>query len=61
MMIPFGAYEPICIGTLSITPFLKFHDASDPHSFIIECNAVKVGVFTDIGIACEHVTTHFKR
>jgi phosphoribosyl 1,2-cyclic phosphodiesterase len=61
LIIPFRAYEPVSIGTLSIIPFPKFHDANDPHSFMIEGNTVKVGVFTDIGIACEHVTMHFKQ
>ena len=61
MIVSFRTYETVSIGALSITPFPKFHDASDPHSFIVEGNAVKVGVFTDIGMACEHVTMHFKQ
>ena len=58
--IPFKAYEPVTIGGLSITAFPKFHDASDPYSFVISCNGVKVGVFTDIGFPCEHVIRNFK-
>ena len=61
LIVPFRTYEPVNIGALSIIPFPKFHDASDPHSFIVEGSAVKVGVFTDIGMACEHVTMHFKQ
>ncbi|HEY6977426.1 MAG TPA: MBL fold metallo-hydrolase [Chitinophagaceae bacterium] len=61
LIVPFRTYEPVNIGALSITPFPKFHDASDPHSFMVEGNSVKVGVFTDIGIACDHVTMHFKQ
>ncbi|HEY0740014.1 MAG TPA: MBL fold metallo-hydrolase [Chryseosolibacter sp.] len=57
----FRPYVPVSIGSLSITGFPKFHDASDPHSFIVECNGVKVGVFTDIGMACDHVTSNFKQ
>jgi phosphoribosyl 1,2-cyclic phosphodiesterase len=57
----FSAYEPIKIGNLTITAFPKFHDACDPHSFIVAGNSVKIGVFTDIGIACEHVTSHFNQ
>ncbi len=57
----FKAYEPITIGNLTITGFPKFHDACDPHSFIVAGNSVKIGVFTDIGIACEHVTNHFEQ
>lgn len=55
----FKAYEPITIGKLTITGFPKFHDACDPHSFIVAGNSVKIGVFTDIGLACDHVTNHF--
>jgi len=57
----FIAYQPIRIGGLSITAFPKFHDASEPHSFIVEYNNIKVGVFTDIGLPCEHVTKHFSQ
>ncbi len=57
----FLPHEPISIGNLSITAFPKFHDASDPHSFIVEHEQVKVGVITDIGIACENVTRYFKQ
>ena len=57
----FAAYEPIVIGELSITAFPKFHDAMDPYSFIITCNGIKVGVFTDIGWPCEHVVRHFSQ
>lgn len=57
----FIAYEPIIIGTLTITAFPKFHDASDPYSFVVSCNEINVGVFTDIGFPCEHVVRHFKQ
>lgn len=59
LIISFKAYEPVTIGSLTITAFPKLHDASDPHSFIVEGNGVRVGIFTDIGSACEHVTKHF--
>lgn len=54
------ADEPIRIGNLSVTAFPKFHDACDPHSFIVECQSVRVGIFTDIGEPCEHVIKHFR-
>lgn len=57
--ITFTAYEPVQIGELSITAFPKWHDASDPHSFIISYLDINVGVFTDIGAPCEHVIKHF--
>lgn len=55
----FIAHEAVQIGDLEITAFPKFHDATEPHSFIVSCNGIKVGVFTDIGIPCEHVIRHF--
>ncbi len=60
LVLPFRAYEPIRIGNLSVTAFPKFHDAIDPHSFIVENDTVKVGVFTDIGQSCVHLVKHFK-
>jgi phosphoribosyl 1,2-cyclic phosphodiesterase len=53
-------YEPVQIGDLSVTAFPKFHDARDPQSFIIRYQELCVGVFTDIGLPCEHVINHFK-
>jgi phosphoribosyl 1,2-cyclic phosphodiesterase len=57
----FVAYQPVLIGNLSITPFPKLHDASDPHSFVVASDTVNVGVFTDIGSPCEHVIRNFKQ
>ena len=57
----FKAYEPIAVGSLTITGFPKLHDASDPHSFIVEGNQVCIGIFTDIGSACEHVVRNFRQ
>ena len=57
----FNADEPVSIGELMITPFTKQHDAGDPHSFIISYKRITVGVFTDIGIACEQVIRYFKQ
>jgi phosphoribosyl 1,2-cyclic phosphodiesterase len=51
----FSAHQSVNIGDLAITPFPKFHDASEPHSFTVKCNDFTVGVFTDIGFPCEHV------
>ena len=56
---PFRAYEPVTIGGLTVHPFNKFHDAADPHSFIVAGNGVRIGVFTDIGTPCEHLAKHF--
>jgi phosphoribosyl 1,2-cyclic phosphodiesterase len=35
--------------------------ACDPHSFIVTNNSIQIGIFTDIGTACEHVIKHFKK
>ncbi|WP_242919850.1 MBL fold metallo-hydrolase [Pontibacter liquoris] len=59
--IPFKAHEPVQIGGLSVTAFPKWHDASDPHSFIVAYKDSKVGVFTDIGAPCEHVIHYFQQ
>lgn len=52
--------HPVMIGNLMVTAFPKFHDANDPQSFVIKYHEVCVGVFTDIGMPCEHVIKHFK-
>ncbi len=57
----FTADVPVCIGALSITAFVKKHDANDPHSFIVTCNNTTAGIFTDIGIACSKVIHYFKQ
>lgn len=56
---PFRAFESITIGSLEVHPFPKLHDAADPYSFVVSCNGVKVGVFTDIGRPCENLIYHF--
>jgi phosphoribosyl 1,2-cyclic phosphodiesterase len=57
----FIPYQPVMIGNLSVTAFPKFHDASDPHSFIVTCNRVNVGIFTDIGRTCKDVIYNFRQ
>lgn len=54
-------HEPVTIGSLTVTPFPIFHDASDPHNFVVASDSVRVGIFTDIGRACPHVVNHFKQ
>lgn len=51
----------IAVGELLVTPFLKQHDAADPHSFIVSYNNITVGVFTDIGTVCNKLTHYFKQ
>lgn len=57
----FQAYKPLTIGELSVTGFPKFHDAADPHSFVVDYQNIRVGIFTDIGTPCDHVIRHFSQ
>jgi phosphoribosyl 1,2-cyclic phosphodiesterase len=57
----FRAHQPISIGGLSVTAFLKSHDAIDPHSFVVSGNDITVGVFTDIGFSCQQIIQHFNK
>jgi phosphoribosyl 1,2-cyclic phosphodiesterase len=58
--VHFKAYEPIQVGALTITASPKFHDANDPHSFIISYNNINVGIFTDSGRVCENLIKNFQ-
>lgn len=61
LIVPFDANEPVTIGGLTIKAFQKFHDADDPHSFIVQGNAVTIGVFTDLGVVCDSLVHHFQQ
>ena len=53
-------HNPVQVGQLTVTAFPKHHDAADPVSFIITGSGVTIGVFTDIGMACEQVIKYFR-
>ena len=57
----FQSHEAVIIGDLSVTPFPKFHDASDPNSFVVSCSGICVGVFTDIGTPCKNLIKYFQQ
>lgn len=59
-VFPLAHLQKVNIGDLTIHTFSKFHDAADPYSFTIECNGVRVGVFTDIGAVCDRLISQFK-
>jgi phosphoribosyl 1,2-cyclic phosphodiesterase len=61
LVCSFHASKSITIGALSVTAFPKFHDASDPYSFVVSEGQVIIGIFTDIGSPCKHVIRHFKQ
>jgi phosphoribosyl 1,2-cyclic phosphodiesterase len=56
----FNPGETIEIDDFTIHSFQKNHDASEPCSFRVHYNGKNVGVFTDIGEACENVTQHLQ-
>ncbi|MDX9881707.1 MAG: MBL fold metallo-hydrolase [Prolixibacteraceae bacterium] len=57
----FSPGEIIRIGKFNIHSFAKKHDAAEPCSFRIEYNQTNVGVFTDIGEACEKVQANLSQ
>ncbi len=57
----FTCDQPVQIGKLTVYAFSKVHDACEPHSFLIENEGVKIGVFTDLGIICEQLIHHFRQ
>lgn len=57
----FTSLEQVQIGDLLVKAFPKLHDASEPHSFVVSCNRVTVGVFTDIGSPCDQLIHHFQQ
>jgi phosphoribosyl 1,2-cyclic phosphodiesterase len=61
LVAPFRAHEAVTIGGLQITGFPKLHDARDPHSFVIDGQGLRIGVFTDIGEPCDHVRQYFSQ
>ncbi|NQV01705.1 MAG: MBL fold metallo-hydrolase, partial [Bacteroidia bacterium] len=61
LMRSFSAHEKVQLGELTVHPFPKQHDGIDPHSFSVSCNGTTVGVFTDIGIACDEVAERFSQ
>lgn len=52
--------DTISIGAINVHSFLKNHDAAEPCSFRVEYNQISIGVFTDIGEACENVQSNFQ-
>jgi phosphoribosyl 1,2-cyclic phosphodiesterase len=61
LRMPVYTNVQVNIGGLTVTPFSKWHDAAEPHSFTVAGNGVTAGVFTDIGTACDQVTHHLRQ
>lgn len=52
--------NPFTIGDLSVKPFAVSHDAQDPAGFVLEHDACRLGVCTDLGIATQLVRTRLQ-
>lgn len=61
LVFSFVHNKAVRVGSLSILPFRKHHDGTDPHSFTVSYNGVHIGVITDIGFACKQVIKQFSR
>lgn len=59
LLHPLADLQTVAVGDLKITSFRKYHDAADPHSFLINSGGYTVGVFTDIGRVCERIADYF--
>lgn len=53
--------KTVSVGSLTIHSFLKNHDAAEPCSFRIEHDDWHIGVFTDIGEACDRLRHHLRK
>lgn len=53
--------QTIAAGQLNVTPFTKYHDGCDPHSFVVSYSGLTVGIFTDIGKVCKNLIHYFKK
>ena len=49
------------MGAFTIHAFTKRHDANEPCSYRVELEGYNIGVMTDIGSVCEHVSAHFQQ
>lgn len=57
----FNGKQTISVGSLQVSCFPKIHDAAEPHSFMVSCGTVKVGVFTDLGAVCASLKHYFQQ
>jgi phosphoribosyl 1,2-cyclic phosphodiesterase len=53
--------EAVEVGDFKVYPVQKHHDAAEPCSFRIKYNNKNIGVFTDIGEACDKVKSHISK
>lgn len=60
LTVSFKEHEPVEVGTLSVMPFSKYHDAADPYSFTVTDGEATMGVFTDLGRVCDNLVRYFR-
>ena len=61
LLHPLSDMQKVRVGDLTVTSFRKYHDAAEPHSFLVENDSQTVGVFTDIGRVSDRVIDFFGR
>jgi phosphoribosyl 1,2-cyclic phosphodiesterase len=61
LVVQLDPRKPVTTGALTVTPFPKTHDASDPCSFVVSSPTVRIGIFTDLGVVCEQLIHHFRQ
>lgn len=57
----FNPGDKIQVGDFTVFSMLKNHDAAEPCSFRIQYKEKSIGVFTDIGEACDDVKSHIQK
>ncbi len=48
------------IGDFEVQSFSKQHDAVDPCGLVVTYHTTSVGIFTDLGCACQNLINHFQ-
>jgi phosphoribosyl 1,2-cyclic phosphodiesterase len=61
LIAAFQKEEIVEVGNLRVTAFEKYHDAADAHSFVVTCNNITIGVFTDLGRVCDQLKHYYKQ
>jgi phosphoribosyl 1,2-cyclic phosphodiesterase len=56
----FQAGVPFTVGDVKISPFALSHDAGDPAGFVLEHDAQRLGVCTDLGMVTQLVRTRLQ-
>ncbi len=59
LLHPLADLQTTMVGELEVMSFRKYHDAAEPHSFLVRDADYTVGVFTDIGRVCERMVDFF--